>query len=138
MENILELTIMKTKIQKEIEIDLTPAQVAGIVAEMTEKERATFFFELGKGLTMQLAIGALKELEKEKEIPKEVLPLPDGAVFLGRGGEFDINGKRFEGWLIDVNEEDDVWDKCSDLWGTYEEFFYAVPKDSEIAKLNGF
>jgi len=88
---------------------------------------------------VEAVISAMNELcgNTEPEKPKrkplpDLPPLPSGAVYLGRCGEFQTSGF-FEGWGCHYGEEW-KWDKWS---GDCELFFYAAPADSKIAKLNG-
>jgi len=69
--------------------------------------------------------------------PRSLPPLPEGAVYLGRGGEFEIqDGIFFDGWVFDPDAADARWipytwrGKCGTL-------HFAAPADSEIARLNG-
>ena len=78
--------------------------------------------------------------------PPHALPLPEGTIFLGKGNTFLPNSTGFlkcpkkpldlfGGWLYIGGE----WvSRTNDLNGLCKAAFYAVPYDSEIAKLNGF
>ena len=68
----------------------------------------------------------------------DILPaLPEGAVYLGRGGSFhNLLPKRFSGWI--VSDIDYLWQPAKILDGDENETFYAAPKDSKIAMLNGY
>lgn len=64
------------------------------------------------------------------------IPLPDGAVMLGRGGSFLTIDGMFKGWSID--KQSTAWGKSENLQGTNPKMFYAVPFGSKMAVLNGF
>jgi len=69
--------------------------------------------------------------------PEQIYPLPEGAVLLGRGGEFDTGGKTFDGWVIDADFR--TLKRYIDGYGLYghnENLIYAAPANSEIVKLN--
>ena len=63
--------------------------------------------------------------------------LPDGAIFLGRGGAFAR--PQFQptilGWAIDLEDDEDVW-TFGEWYMSSGDFFYAAPVGSEVARLN--
>jgi hypothetical protein len=68
-----------------------------------------------------------------RPVPPELPPLPDGAVYLGMGGEFRTSGT-FRGHSIsDICSE---WQFCPMLEGSRDFLFYAAPADSEIVRIN--
>ena len=66
------------------------------------------------------------------KLPAWLPPLPEGAVYLGKGGEFLVQ-KPFAGWSTGCIP----WSMQPKLWGCRTDLYYAAPADSEIARLNG-
>ena len=68
------------------------------------------------------------------ELPKGLPPLPEGAVYLGKSGEFKKPSGGFHGWVL--TKINNTW--ALGFWaGCTSSFHYAAPADSEIARLNG-
>lgn len=64
--------------------------------------------------------------------------LPEGCVFLGIGESFESpHGISHDGFFISTFS-DDNWDEFSGASGDINSLFYAVPKDSETARINGY
>lgn len=79
----------------------------------------------------------MQKTEQEKEEMNKLPPLPDGAVLLGKGGTFRVfKDEKFKGWSFNSNI-DKSWDYSKAWSGGTPHYWYAAPKDSEIAKLNG-
>ena len=70
-----------------------------------------------------------------KPLPAHLPPLPAGAVYLGLGGTFAVDGY-FSGWT--ASSASTRWNADETLAGTkqYAHAHYAAPADSEIARLN--
>src|SRR6056297_157650 len=64
-----------------------------------------------------------------------LLPIPDGAVYLGKGGTFKRASETFEGWLFASAEQG--WVRSNWVVGSNPSHHYAAPIDSEIARING-
>jgi hypothetical protein len=77
-----------------------------------------------------------KEAVKDASKPYLPLPAPD-LVVLGLGDSFKVpHGGRFEGWAFDLDLPHPTWNH-STLWlGNMKNVVFAVPRDSEIARLN--
>lgn len=74
-----------------------------------------------------------------KPLPENMPPMPTGAVYLGRGGEFELLPSRttFDGWAI--MEGDASWGGLAAMYsGHANDLHYAAPRDSEVARLNGY
>lgn len=74
-----------------------------------------------------------------KPLPEGLPPLPQGAVYLGKGGEFRIPDCEFKGWTANENPKYSRWsdNEGRTLEGDISRLHYAAPADSEIARLNG-
>lgn len=72
-------------------------------------------------------------------LPDGIPPLPKGAVYLGRGGEFKVtyNPPHFEGWRNDLTYLPSEWNGSKCWSGDCKDSHYAAPANSEIAKMNG-
>ena len=69
--------------------------------------------------------------------PDNIPALPEGAVYLGMGQEFKTCSICFSGWSLDV-EKHGVWVDAESWEGIDNDLHYAAPRDSEVARLNGF
>jgi len=69
------------------------------------------------------------------DYPPHIYPLPEGAVLLGLGGEFETVGKMFDGWAF--AHHNCGWIGPMKLNGCADLLIYAAPADSEIARING-
>lgn len=70
--------------------------------------------------------------------PSDIPALPEGAVYLGKGGEFSVpQGAPFSGWCAEQEVGFGDWYRG---WykGNSRCSHYAAPRDSEVARLNGF
>jgi hypothetical protein len=68
--------------------------------------------------------------------PDYLPPLPVGAFYLGRSGEFKtLSYEIFSGWFMFEGEPS--WGVIESLDGGALKAHYAAPADSEIARLNG-
>jgi len=72
-----------------------------------------------------------------KQMPKELPPLPEGYVYLGRGGDF-VPPSSYAPMIILEDAPQPKWDNGADYNGKCSLYHYAAPADSEIAKLNGY
>lgn len=70
--------------------------------------------------------------------PDRFLPLPEGCIYLGPGKSFKTGNKTFTGYTANSSGSSRDWVICEGLYGTFDVLHYAVPYDSEIARLNGF
>lgn len=73
-----------------------------------------------------------------RPVPPELLPLPEGAVYLGETDKdskpnFLRNGG-FLGWATIY--EKDKWSGCEKIYGNGVSAHYCAPEDSDIVKLN--
>ena len=79
-------------------------------------------------------------MTQKNAMPDYLEELPEGYVYLGKGGEFKIlsDCRVFAGIACD-EVGDFKWDEEEFGWeGISPKLYYAAPADSEIAKLNGF
>lgn len=83
---------------------------------------------------MLALLDATAGLEIAEALPDGLPPLPDGAVYLGKGGSFNMmDAYSFKGWAT----EGAGWN-FGYRWGGHDAArHYAAATDSAVAKLNG-
>ncbi len=67
------------------------------------------------------------------ELPAHLPPVPEGCVYLGRGGTFEAP-RTFGGYA--TSAWDKTWAEEPNWAGNEETYRYAAPADSEIVRLN--
>jgi hypothetical protein len=63
-------------------------------------------------------------------------PLPENAVYLGKGREFTRGDTWFNGYAYNLDHPEGRWE-AGNWEGNCQSIHYAAPKGSEIARLNG-
>jgi len=107
-------------------IEITSVPVINNRIELTPEIRA-----LLEGAGMDLEMVETKPVGRE--LPAGLPPLPEGAVYLGRGGQFRIFEIPTQGYYLRVTATD--W-TASGFSGNDRDWHYAAPADSEVVKLN--
>ena len=83
----------------------------------------------------KLNFGEKLEDDKEVDIPKECLPLPEGARFLGKGNH--LKRFHFKGWMFNPQNSSEGW--IYGIWEcNYPQSYYAAPENSDVFIFNGF
>jgi len=74
-----------------------------------------------------------EDAPEQVPLPDGLKPLPEGAVYLGRGESFTPPTEGFSGWACRGGE---LWKWDSAYWGNVESQHYAAPADSVVVKMN--